>query len=294
MHLNRYITQRATLYIHILPVNNPPKMTIPAKVSMTFSDYGLEDVDAKESKLDIMDVSVRVKNASHTEEDVLSSTVVSLDSTAGLYFGGVDGLGQGMGDTQMRFKGSLADAQRAISSFTMEVTSESTSNDTITIGVSDTGGTGLGGAKTANYEMDLSLRVGSIPTITSMSLSGAQIGAGGTLRIVGANFMTTEVRKRARKRVREITNALARDSPSPNSPPPPPPPTPTPTTHTHTTTSQRPHAPTADMQLRCQQHLEDGKGNRTRPRDAYVLDPYNYHCRRDGLVLPRVGGWLPK
>ena len=86
----------ATLYIHILPVNNAPRMTVPAKVSMTFSEYGLVDVDAKESNQDIMDVSIRVKNASHSGAEVLSANVVSLGTTSGLYFGGVEGLGQGL------------------------------------------------------------------------------------------------------------------------------------------------------------------------------------------------------
>jgi len=134
-------TATGTVVVKVKPVNDRPvnltpgPQELPEDAILTFATvngnvFSVSDVDVGTGNL-----QVRLSTAAGT---------LTLPRTAGLTFS----LGDGAADSAMTFSGSAADVNAALDGLTFSPTLDRNGSSTITITVSDLGGTGSGGVRT--------------------------------------------------------------------------------------------------------------------------------------------------
>ena len=172
-------TANDAVTVEVGAINRAPSITVPGTQTLPFfADLTIPGISISDSDVGASNLEVTLTGTGGT---------VSLSQITGLAFS----VGDGTADATMTFQGSLTDVNAAINNLIYS-SSDFFGGDTgsVTIGVSDLGNTGAGGAQTDNASITITDVINSAPAIT---VPGAQTAAEDTsLAISGVSIADTD------------------------------------------------------------------------------------------------------
>ncbi len=172
-------TANDAVTVEVGAINRTPSITVPGTQTLPFfADLTIPGISISDSDVGASNLEVTLTGTGGT---------VSLSQITGLAFS----VGDGTADATMTFQGSLTDVNAAIDNLIYS-SSDFFGGDTgsVTIGVSDLGNTGAGGAQTDNASITITDVINSAPAIT---VPGAQTAAEDTsLAISGVSIADTD------------------------------------------------------------------------------------------------------